>query len=136
MTIRTCIIRYYDNLSDGDAEYYSYSPQLDQWFGNPAKAKKVRQYMRSLKVRKAKSGETPNSVQSVTVEDLKALHTRCMRVKSTVSARQYAIYIFTFLALLRIDEALGLQLSNIEYRDEYITLTLDNRKDEQGGSMY
>lgn len=133
MKIRTCIARYYDNISDDTPKHYSYSHQLGQWVGNPAKARKVTQYMRSLQKRKAKAGETPNSVRCIRTEDLKALHARCKKSPNAVNTRQCAIYIFAFLALLRIDEALGLQLTNIEYRDQYITLTLDHRKDAQGG---
>src|SRR4051812_32560518 len=45
------------------------------------------------------------------------------------------IYIFAFLALLRSDEALNLNRTSIEYRDEHLTLTLDHRKNAQDGNV-
>jgi hypothetical protein len=134
MKIRASITNYYDKLFNDGAQYYSYNGTLDMWAGNPTKDRKVLKYMHSLKKRKAQSGETANSVRAITREDMMALYDHCTKTGTAVSIRQFAIYVFAFLGLLRIDEALTLQLINVEYNDRYITLTLDHRKDAPGGS--
>src|SRR3954464_6793324 len=85
----------------------------------------------SLRKRKAQSGVKPKSVRAITKENMKNLFDRkhddgMTRILSNtpVAVRQYCIYLFSFLALLRIDEALSLELTNIEYSPQYLVLSL------------
>jgi len=138
MKIRAAITSYYDGLTNEVVENYTYDEQLDRWIGNPSKAKKVTQYMNSLKKRKVQAGTSPNSMRAIRREDLMSFYNRCRRIKNNnvISTRQFCIYVFAFVALLRSEEVLGLRLTNIEFSNEqYITLTLDKRKDAPGGNV-
>lgn len=135
MKIRACITGYYDGTSDCVISGYSFDREHDQWVGNPSRARVVMQYMRSLKKRKARTGERTKRMCAVTVEIMQALYRRRMRKDTAVCIRQYCIYLFAFLALLRSDEVLNLQVNNIQFSERYITLTLDHRKDAQGGEV-
>jgi len=94
MKIRTSITNYYDSIFNDAAQYFCYSPQLDKWVGNPSKDRKVSQYMRSLKRRKALVGETAKSARAITCEDMKALYSRCITINNNNSARQYVCIFF------------------------------------------
>jgi len=136
MKIRSCITGFYENLTDEITENYAYNEQLGRWVGNPSKAKIVTQYIHSLKKRKALAGVKPNSVRAITQDDLMSFYDRCKKNGDVVSTRQFCIYVFAFITLLRSDEALSLWLTNVEYsNDRYITLTLDKRKDAPGGNV-
>src|SRR4051794_35241344 len=113
MKICASLASYYDGLVDDTPQNYTYDSQRGAWIGNPSKAKKVVQYMKSLNKRKAKAGVKAKSVRAITQEDIMAFYARCVRIDTAVSAHQYCIYVFAFLALLRIEEALSLQLTSI-----------------------
>jgi len=136
MKIRSCISSFYESLTNEIIENYSYNEQLERWVGNPSRAKIVRKYMNSLQKRKALAGLKPNSVRAIMQEDLMSFYDRCKKNNDVVSIRQFCIYVFAFIALLRIEEALNLRLTNIEYsNDRYITLTLNKRKNAPGGNI-
>ena len=97
---------FYKSLTNEVTENYAYNEQLGRWIGNPSKAKIVTQYIHSLKKRKARAGVKPNSVRAITQEDLMSFYERYKKNKDAVNTRQFCIYIFSFISLLRSGEAL------------------------------
>ena len=115
--------------------------------------------MKSLKNRKAQSGESAESVRALLPSDMKKLWQLCKK-GGKAGAQQYVsisllflifkgnaytqigytqcIYIWSYLCLLRADEALKINIEHIEFAEEEyqsVTLTLDFRKKHQGGGM-
>lgn len=87
--IRAAISNYYEELTDNPTAEFAFDSQQQKWIGNPCKSKKVRQYIRSLKHRKARAGEKAKSMCAITQEDFMSLYSRCDKTKDAVIARQY-----------------------------------------------
>jgi len=71
----------------------------------------------------------------ITQDDMKALYSRVEKSNDPIGARQYCVYLFSFLVMLRIKEVLSLKFTDVKYSENYITLTLRLRKDAHGKFM-
>ncbi|KAJ7107691.1 DNA breaking-rejoining enzyme, partial [Mycena epipterygia] len=127
--------------------------------GNPSVSEAVARYMVSLRKRKVRGGEVATSARAITPDTILKLHEynkqpevaeikpiKCRKWNEPVDVNQWgggrsrlmlhAVYVISFLCLLRFDEALKIQLQDIQRIDEHtFQLTLPFRKTSQYGDI-
>ncbi|KAJ7651100.1 DNA breaking-rejoining enzyme [Roridomyces roridus] len=127
--------------------------------GNPSVSETVSSYMLSLRKKKVRTGEVPTSARAITPEILEELyhynnqeHIKNIQPLGPRSRKSpanpddwcgrrtrvmlYAVYIISFLCLLRFDEALKIQVHEVRLiGDSAVELTLPFRKTNQDGDI-
>ncbi|KAI9341899.1 hypothetical protein BDR26DRAFT_290905 [Obelidium mucronatum] len=122
--IRSAISFYYRQLQYGPWEI---DPETGRAKGNPALSSEVKDYMAGLRRHKVQVGDISASVRSISAADMKKIHTYLTTDNSTrlqptetrhplgdaISAELYLAFLVAFLCLLRSEEVLAIQSSNI-----------------------
>ncbi|KIJ49983.1 hypothetical protein M422DRAFT_246354 [Sphaerobolus stellatus SS14] len=89
-------------------------------YGLPTRSPVVSQFMLGLEKTKAAAGEISQSARALTLEDMQNLHKHCLeRPDQTLGEYQagivrYTVYLFAWLLLLRIEEAVSLKFESID----------------------
>ncbi|KAJ7583766.1 hypothetical protein C8J56DRAFT_711770, partial [Mycena floridula] len=116
-----------------------------KWRGLPTRSRKVSEYMVGLEKTKAKAGEVSQSARALTLENMHQLYDTCIaRQGMTVAETQagiicYTAYLFAWLMMLRIDEALSLRFESINKipgERTYFEVKLGTRKTAQSGVLH
>ncbi|KAH7903849.1 hypothetical protein BJ138DRAFT_976983, partial [Hygrophoropsis aurantiaca] len=117
--------------------------------GLPTRARRVSEFMIGLEKMKAKAGEISQSAHALSLEDMHNLYDHCMGLNPSMAERRkgiiryaclkFAIYLFAWLMLLRIDEALNLRLESIDTipsERSFFDVSLRTRKSAQTGAPH
>ncbi|KAI3648967.1 hypothetical protein MP228_004987 [Amoeboaphelidium protococcarum] len=113
------------------------------WTGNPCLSRDVSNLMKGLKKIAVRKGVIPESVRSITQTDLRNLFERSHSVLRTTGdrvrfSRNYLIYVLSFLCLLRLDEAVRIQMQDIEWmprqKDGFVLRLWWRKTMQTGGS--
>ncbi|KAE9383034.1 hypothetical protein BT96DRAFT_1041444 [Gymnopus androsaceus JB14] len=90
------------------------------WLGLPTRSRKVVEFMTGLEKQKAKDGDVSQSARALTVDDMHRLYDHLIAHPNLDAAARrsgiirYAAYLFAWLLMLRIDEALSLRFESID----------------------
>ncbi|KAK0462316.1 DNA breaking-rejoining enzyme [Desarmillaria tabescens] len=123
--------------------------------GNPSISDVVSSYMLGLRKRKVAKGETPTSARAIRPSTLRRLYEYNHKPENWNASPQtpenwcggnvrrllQAVYLVTFSCLLRIDEALKIQVHDIEFGIDdidgihYVSITLPFRKNSPFGDI-
>ncbi|KAF8549923.1 hypothetical protein OG21DRAFT_1382988, partial [Imleria badia] len=91
-----------------------------QCSGLPTCARVVSEFMIGLEKMKARSGEVSQSARALMLEDVYRLYDHCVGQDMSSKAEKrrgivrYTVYLFAWIMILRIDEALSLTFENID----------------------
>ncbi|KAF7973323.1 hypothetical protein HWV62_15573 [Athelia sp. TMB] len=111
-------------------------------YGLPTRSRVVSEFMIGLEKTKAKAGETSVSARALELQDMHRLYDHCVaNANASVEERRqgivrYCAYLFAFLMVLRIDEAMSLTFESIDIipgEQEYMDVMLGTRKSAQTG---
>ncbi|KAJ7587229.1 hypothetical protein C8J56DRAFT_765393, partial [Mycena floridula] len=119
--------------------------ETGKWRGLPTCSRKVSEYMIGLEKTKAKAGEVSQSARALSLENMHQLYDNCVgRQGMTVAEMRagiirYTAYLFAWLMMLRIDEALSLKVESINKipgERNYFEVKLGTRKTQQSGVLH
>ncbi|KAF8837494.1 hypothetical protein BDN67DRAFT_1013820 [Paxillus ammoniavirescens] len=114
---------------------------IDEATGLPTRARIISEFMLGLEKMKAKSGEVSQSARARMLDNIYQLHHHCIGRDMPEAERRwgivrYTMYLFAWMMVLRIDEALSLAFENIDAiprERRYFDVTMDTRKNAQTG---
>jgi hypothetical protein len=127
MTIRSALSYYFNQQYHcGDTKYKQTA--CGAWEGNPVFSAQVEVYMVSLRKRKVKSNEAPESARAIREEDIQAMFQHGMNQDGrnyVEFVRNHLMHVLSFLCLLRMDETTRIRLGDIELRaNQHLSFTL------------